>query len=250
MMPEQTPEIFREIFREILRPRRTVARALRRGLCAAVLLALPGCVTEGGGVHRTIVADGRVAIVAPYGFCVDESASRDDEDGAFVLLASCAALTRGAEAAVPAEDAILTVSVAPSPGPGGSPEDRALVLRRYFASELGRAVLARSGDPADVELLGTDTRGAVFLVHSVDRGPGLAEGLRPDSWRAVFEANGRIVTAAATGFASRPIGDQSARALLQDLAGRSRAATASLPDPTMAPSAASGAAPVPGGRSD
>ncbi|MCE8419526.1 hypothetical protein LZ190_12495 [Rhodovulum sulfidophilum] len=230
MMPEQTPDIFRKI----LPPRGAVARALPCWLFAAVLLALPGCVTEGGGVHRTIVADGRVAIVAPYGFCVDESASRDDGDGAFVLLASCAALARGAEAAVPAEDAILTVSVAPSPGPGGSPEDRALVLQRYFSSELGRAALARSGDPADVEVLETDTRGALFLVHSVDRGPGLAKGLRPDTWRAVFEANGRIVTAAATGFVSRPIGDQAARALLQDLAGRSRAATESLPDPTMA----------------
>ncbi|RAP40787.1 hypothetical protein BYZ73_13540 [Rhodovulum viride] len=206
-------------------PRRAIA------LTAAVLLALGGCVPGGDGVQRVTVAGDRVAVVAPYGFCVDEGASQDGEDGAFVLLASCAALVRAPGAPVPAEDAILTVSVAASPGPGGSPEDRALVLRRYFQSDLGRAALARSGEPDDVEVLDTETEEGLFLVKSIDRGPGLAEGLRPDAWRAIFEANGRIVTAAATGFVAHPLSDPAARSLLRDLARRSLAATEALPDP-------------------
>ncbi|MBK1634972.1 hypothetical protein [Rhodovulum adriaticum] len=213
----------------------------------AAVLALPGCLDTAPQVGpdgqfysrkappEIVVADGSVAIAAPYGFCVDKSALRQGTDGSFVLLASCAALTGADNAPNPSPDALLTASVAGNPGPGGSAADRAVVLERYFGSEAGRAALARNGRADTVQIDGMDSRDGLFFLHVTDRGPGLGKGLRPDTWRAIFDVQGRIVTASVTGFADRPISDAASRALLRDFATRIRRQTARLPAPGTAP---------------
>ena len=78
--------------------------------CAAGLLV--GCVMEGGGSAPTSVSVGdQITVAGPSGYCVDTSASRTGDSGAFVLLGSCASISRSLMAARPKYPAILTASV-------------------------------------------------------------------------------------------------------------------------------------------
>lgn len=220
-----------------------IDRLSRRGGTLAAALMLSGCLAAGVGDGRdsaqappqVTVADGEVVIAAPYGFCVDRSALREGTAGAFVLLANCAALTRAPNAPRPSPDALLTASVAANPGPGGRAEDRALVLARYFGSQAGRAALARDGQAASVEIDQMFDRDGLFYLHVTDRSAGLGAGLSPAYWRAIFDVNGRIVTASVVAYENRPVSDAAARALLGDFAVRIRRATARLPAPGAAP---------------
>ncbi|TCM75456.1 hypothetical protein [Rhodovulum steppense] len=172
------------------------------------------------------VADGTIAVTGPRGFCIDPAATRDGDDGAFVLLVSCAALADRPDAPAPEVDALLTASVAVNPGPGGRPGDRNHFLRRFFSSEEGRAALARDGRADSVTVERMEERDGLFVLRARDHSTGLAEGLRNDYWRAIFDVNGRIVTASVVGFAAAPLGEAAALALLFDLATRIRAASA------------------------
>ncbi|MBN2907654.1 MAG: hypothetical protein JXJ18_13170 [Rhodobacteraceae bacterium] len=206
-------------------------------------LALSGCVGTGpqagsgtGGFafsraapQKLAVAGGTVTIAGPQGFCIDGRASRDGADGAFVLMASCAAITRNRKAPVPPEEALLTASVSPQPGPGGSAKDRALVLKRYFASDEGRAALARDGRPGSIAIDEMRDRDGLFLIHARDRSAGLASGLRDDFWRAIFEVNGRIVTASVVGMEAQPFSTSTGLNILRDFAARIRTESARLP---------------------
>ncbi|TCO73517.1 hypothetical protein [Rhodovulum euryhalinum] len=214
-------------------------RSIAAGLVA---LALAGCVGGGPGAtaglggfaasraapQKVTLSDGVVAIAGPRGFCIDGTATRDGENGAFVLMASCAAITGRRTAPTPATDALLTASVAANPGPGGSPEDRALVLARYFSSDEGRAALARDGRAASVTVDQMFDRDGLFFLRARDRSAGLKAGLRDDHWRAIFEVNGRIVTASVVGFETTPISDEAALAVLREFADRIRTASARL----------------------
>lgn len=172
--------------------------------------------------QKVSVAGNTVVISGPYGFCVDDRAMRDSEDGAFVLMASCATITGGQDAPTPTAHVLLTASVAANPGPGGSAEDRALVLAQYFSSEEGRAALARDGRAENVEIHQMFDRDDLFVLHASDRSAGLGAGLRNDYWRAIFDVNGRIVTASVVDFADAPVDDEMRLALLRDFAARIR----------------------------
>ncbi|TCP40610.1 hypothetical protein [Rhodovulum marinum] len=238
-------------------------RAGRPVLAGLVALALSGCVAAGpeattglGGLlqsraapQKVTVAGDTVAIAGPRGFCIDGTATRDGVEGAFVLMASCAAISGRRNAPVPATDALLTASVAANPGPGGTPEDRALVLARFFASDEGRAALARDGRAASVEVVEMFDRDGLFVLRARDRSAGLGAGLRNDYWRAIFDVNGRIVTASVVGFDDRPISDKAGLAVLRDFAARIRAESAALtpdagtPEAPAMPAAATAPAP-------
>ncbi|MEX5730089.1 hypothetical protein Ga0609869_003442 [Rhodovulum iodosum] len=202
----------------------------------AALALLAGCMETGAGAgtggfafsraapQRIAVSDATVVVVGPPGYCIDRRASSDRAEGAFVLLANCAALG-GGTGAVPPVPAILTATVAKEAAPA-RPAARAALLRRYFASEAGRAALARDGRAASVTILETRNGDGLFLLHARDTSAGRDAGLRDDYWRAIFEVNGRVVTASVLPFEARPISDATALALLQGLAGRTRAASA------------------------
>ncbi|SIO51791.1 hypothetical protein SAMN05444722_2981 [Rhodovulum sp. ES.010] len=210
-------------------------------LAGLAALALAGCAggpdaTAGfGGLsfsraapQAVTVAGDTVTIAGPAGFCVENNATRDGDDGAFVLMASCAAVTGRENAPTPASDALLTASVAANAGPGGRPEDRAIVLERFFASEAGRAALARDGRAASVEVDEMLDRDGLFVLRARDDSAGLFPGLRNDYWRAIFDVNGRIVTASVVGFKARPISDRAGLAVLSDFADRIRTESAAL----------------------
>jgi hypothetical protein len=170
--------------------------------------------------HQLRVAQGSVVISGPDGFCIDRSASRDDDEGAFVLLASCAALEGSPGAPRAPAPVLLTASVAPRPGSGGRPEDRAALLSRYFSSDEGRAALARDGRAEHVAVDRMFARDGLFLIHARDRSAGLGPGLHDDYWRAIFEVNGRLVTASAVGIDKAPIGNDVVLSTLRQFADR------------------------------
>jgi hypothetical protein len=208
------------------------AAPLALGLAA---LSLAGCAdgTGPGGLvvgraapQSMRVAQESVAILGPSGFCIDRAASHDGDEGAFVLLASCAAIS-GAGAA-PASPMLLTASVAPQPGPGGRPEDRAAVLARFFASDEGRAALARDGIAGNVVIDRMFEHDGLFLIHARDRSGGLGPGLRNEYWRAIFDVNGRMVTASAVALDRLPVADETSLAMLRQFADRIRDESARL----------------------
>ncbi|HDR27975.1 hypothetical protein [Rhodovulum sp.] len=196
-------------------------------MAALAALALAGCLDGAGRAapQAVAVAGGSVAIAGPSGYCVDTAATHDGEQGAFVLLGGCAALSGAPDAPSPVRNALLTASVAANPGPGGRPDDRAVMLSRFFEAEEGRAALARDGNAASVTVMQTFERDGVFVLRARDRSAGLAPGLRDEYWRAIFEVNGRIVTASVIGFADAPLDEEAALALLLEFAARIRAAS-------------------------
>jgi hypothetical protein len=75
-------------------------RGARRGaLCAALLLALPGCLALGPQrpqkpLTKATLGTGAVRLSAPRGYCIDSSSLRRlARNGGFALLAPCTQLT-------------------------------------------------------------------------------------------------------------------------------------------------------------
>ena len=65
-------------------------------------------------------------------------------------------------------------------------------LAAFFASQQGRATLARSGRAGDVKIIAALSAGDAFLLHLQDRNVG-------EYWRAVIGVKARLVTLSATG---------------------------------------------------
>jgi hypothetical protein len=79
-----------------------ISDRLRRFGALAALALLPGCIGglggggTGGAPAQAVVTSDLIVITGPRGFCVDESATRAENDTAFVLLGNCAAISNPA----------------------------------------------------------------------------------------------------------------------------------------------------------
>lgn len=156
------------------------------------------------------VLDDKVVVAAPDGYCIDNLATISGRRAAFVMMASCRALTGDSHAANPAVPGLLTASVDAGEQPLPAMEE----LNRYFDTERGRAALSRSGNGGSMTLGPVFSHGNVLYLNAneADAGPMLAG----HSWRAVFEVNGQIVTATLRDFAEQPIAqDEGFRTLRQ-----------------------------------
>ncbi|RYH10962.1 hypothetical protein [Tropicimonas sp. IMCC6043] len=171
-------------------------------ICAATLAQAATLRGESDGLAaqtRLPVTGSSVVVAAPRGYCIDPLASIEGARAAFVLMASCHSVTGDRRAPHPAIRGLLTASVDGSRNELPSPRE----LGRYFASEAGRAALARSGDAAATELGASFSRNGVFFLQARETGGDPAFGGR--SWRAVFELNGRMVTATFRDLAGFPV---------------------------------------------
>jgi hypothetical protein len=164
------------------------------------------------------VADQSVIVAGPPGYCVDRGLSRMGDGAAFVLLGSCASISGSAAAPMPSAPAILTVSVSEAVGEAVDIE----ILRAFLATRDGKAALSRSGDPASVGILETRSSGGVLYIHARDTSAGVMPGMADTYWRALFELNGRLVTAAVVGMDRRPIAPEEGLATLKSLTERLR----------------------------
>lgn len=197
-------------------------------------LMLAGCMESGGGlvsrlsspVDRVSVADNRVTVTGPSGYCVDRNATRARVQPAFVMLASCAAVSRNADAPAPRVPALLTATVANQTAPVPASEIESETFRAFFTSTDGRAALARDGRADSVEILDMFRQSGVFFIHANDHSAVTETNLREDFWRAIFDVNGRTVSASLFVFRNRPISDDAGLSTLNEFASRIRAASA------------------------
>lgn len=188
---------------------------LRMAVLGAMLGTLAAC-DAGTGAQTTAqvtVSSAGVTIGGPAGFCVDRRSTKETDQGSFVLLGSCAAISGSATLQRPAAPALLMASVSGTGG-GVSVAGSFATLDTFFGSEQGRAALSRTGDPATVKVLDTTGRGDVFYVHARDTSAAIAQRADEEYWRAIFNVKGRIVSASVMGLKDRPISSDTARQLL------------------------------------
>ncbi|MBT8477075.1 MAG: hypothetical protein HKO95_14975 [Rhodobacteraceae bacterium] len=198
-------------------------------------LALAGC-TSGinvglglGGLsftraapERISVAGDSVIVAGPPGFCIDRSALKDSQQGAFVLLGSCASISRDAGQPRPDIPGLLTVSVSPLGVVSGPPDELLAGLSEYLQSPQGRATLSRTGDASSVDILETQLDGDMLYIHARDRAGPQPEALEDDYWRALMAVDGRLVTASVVAFSRQPMTREAGLAVLDSFARRLR----------------------------
>lgn len=170
------------------------------------------------------VAGGAVTIAGPAGYCIDTAASRDGGQGAFVLLASCAAIGNRAAFGRPRAVALLTATVsADAAVPAGLTVE---ALKTLTSTPTGRGALARDGNASSVAVLAArEAPGALFL-HLRDTSQGGAAGLGRDYWRGLFAVAGHVVTITVNSFDGRALTPAAGFATLDAFAARIRAENA------------------------
>jgi hypothetical protein len=172
---------------------------MRRFGAVAVLALLPGCIGglggggTGGAPAQAVVTSDLIVITGPRGFCVDESATRAENDTAFVLLGNCAAISESRRADQPDVPVVLTAAISEA-SDGGSISESLSDLDAYFRSEDGRALLSRTQDAESVNVIETLVEADQFLIHASDTSTGAMEGVAQDYWRAYFDMGSRIAT--------------------------------------------------------
>lgn len=209
----------------------------RTGLLLAAGLGLAACdggdiVGMGLGLSRSApqaiaVAGDSVVVAGPPGYCVDRAASRDGQK-AFVLLGSCASLTRSADSPSPAEPGIVTVVVSSDPAAYIDVDSSLPALTAFMKSDQGKAVLSRSGRSADVEVLGTRSQEGVLFLRLRDRSGGPLAGAAPDYWRAILDVNDKLVTISVLGFDDSPMSEAAGFAAIATAAARIRSGSRQL----------------------
>jgi len=198
------------------------------GIALAALTILSGCVGTGGGFalpksapEQIRVANREVLIAGPKGFCVDPTETRDTGDSAFVLLGSCAAIANSRSKPHPKVPAILTATVSRKstnpPITGSMP-----ALADFFTSKAGRAALSRDGNADTVEVVKTLDRDGVFYIRARDSSSDILAGATDEYWRALFDVNGRIVSASVFGLREHPIASVKGFEVLQGFTNRIR----------------------------
>ena len=193
---------------------------------AAGLLALCACVeTTGPSAPRAVsVLEGAVTVAGPRGFCVDRGESGGDADEAFVLLGSCAALSRSAADPAPAVLAVLTASVVEGAVPASGLRDAFPQMAAYLQSDEGRRVLSRRGDATSVVVSDVGVSDGALFLRATDSAAGGNAAVTPEYWRAILDLRGRMVTLTALGLKDRPATSGQVRAVLSDFVAAMRAA--------------------------
>jgi len=182
-------------------------------------------VTRGAPDRITVAEDGLV-VAGPPGYCVDRRLTRPDTSPAFVMMASCAAISGNPDQPAPAAPALLTVTVSPEIG-----RDVPLsALEAFVDSPGGRDALSRTGDGRSLEILDTRTDGDALFVHVRDAGGG-TRTLSDRYWRVLFPVNDRLVIGSVVALQAAPVSDAEGYATLVRLTDRLRREN---PDPVFA----------------
>lgn len=168
---------------------------------------------------------GKVIVAGPAGFCVDTSTSHDDGSGAFVLMGSCASISRSLIATRPKTPAVLTATISPG-APDGPPLAASFPeMAKFLASDTGRAALSRSGKANTVTIGLITAIDDVMYVRASDTAAAQGREVEPEYWRALFQVNGQIVTVTALGLTDYPIDADAKRALLDQMVTKIKASS-------------------------
>ena len=164
-------------------------------------LLLAGCVGGGGfgGSSARAVLQGQITVSAPAGYCIDDTASREADDRAVVLMGRCDGRSK-------VQPAVLSYSVGPAGSAGamaaGGPE-----LAGFFTSNAGRATLSATGRAKDIQITEALGAGDAFLMR-------LRQADEPSYWRAFLSLNGRLVSIAVQGSPNTPLPPDTGREIL------------------------------------
>jgi len=245
-------------------PRLCLARGARAALATGLCVALAAC---GGGFKggatsgaagtsflrkapESVLAKGTdIQIAGPQGYCVDRTASRVSDGSSFVLLGNCAAIAKSSRAPQPRQRAVLSASVGEAqegPALSGQIEQ----LNSFFYSDQGRALIAKSGNAADVQIQDTFFRNDTFFLRARET-EGAAPELGPERWRAVMQLNDRLVSLSVMEAADAPMSADGGLSLISEFARNVRnanqpgTATAVAPTPVVAPAPVTTPAPAP-----
>ncbi len=178
----------------------------RRALaCAALLLALPGClgpVAEGPQrpVTQIVLGAGAVRVSAPRGYCIDDGNLRSlAGGGGFALLAPCAQLTGTPGQAV--APALMTVSVMRQARDAAPPDAESLV-----------AAIA----PAPVGAQGQEA--GLAYAQVMQGGEAVLPGGDPRHWRGARSVGGYLASLSLYAPEGSALAGREGRLLLADLA--------------------------------
>jgi hypothetical protein len=181
-------------------------------LAVAVGLALGGCVAPRlpealselpflPETRPVVAAGGSVRVTPPQGYCLDQGASHSDAGGAVLLIGRCSVLSG-------VDPAVITVTLG-ARGSARALEVPETDLAAYFASDDGRAALARSGRPADVRLREVRRVGQTIVLHLDDARAG-------ETWRAMTAVADRLASVSVLPPGRTPLAPARARTLLDD----------------------------------
>lgn len=196
------------------------SRAARFFVSWVLFLSLIGCSNDAGGakfgfsapetraatanksgaLQSASLANGRVVVRGPVGYCIDRKALKRGSTSGFALLAACDALSGDPDSHSVAP-AIMTVQVLA----------RGLNREQPSASDLTKAL-------APAKILSDEDGDGLTLVHVASGGnQGMPSG-DPRYWRGAMVINGHIVGLAVYGFKGGAISGTAGRASLIALA--------------------------------
>ncbi len=197
-------------------------RPVRVLVAGALLVLLAACSQTGGGggvlagmsrataPTTTRIANGRINVAGPQGFCVQKSTRINSGGGGFVALGQCASISGNPADATVANPALLSVTATPlSDNAQATPE----ALRRYFTEGDGR------GGVKSARL-----EGGVLFIRASDRSARRPAGLSNSYWRALYQSNGYLISLSVSGLADSPISEATGRRLLGEFLQAMRAA--------------------------
>lgn len=192
---------------------------LRLGALALALLLLAGCFeTEtlgalgprgatASGPNAVSVLGGAVTVAGPEAWCIDESATRESETSAFVLMLRCRPGGRPAP--------VFGIVITDMRVPEGDRQQQLEALAGFLVTEAGRGQLSRRGRAADVAIAATRQRDGALWLHLTDTGN--PEQFLPEYLRVVMPLAGRLVTISALSLHGAPVGAAAAEAAMADL---------------------------------
>ena len=196
-----------------------------RFLVVGTFAALAACdfepVSRSVPTTNTVTLPDGLVISGARGWCVDAATTRSVDASTVVIFGSCAALSQDAAQPRPSVSGIVSISVENSSA-SALPFD---VVETFLLSDAGHAALARDGTAESVEILETDVRGDMLVVHAIDRS-GVPSSAAEEYWRALFDLDGRAVTVSLVAASNARAPDAAWRAALDEQVARLKSANA------------------------
>lgn len=158
------------------------------------------------GPAAVAVLDGSVTVAGPAGYCVDDTATRESDSEAFVLLVRCSATSRSS----PILSATVTGQLAASTADPANLSQ----LGAFLDTRGGRVQLSRRGNADDVRILQTQVEGGALWLRIEDSGN--PDTFEPGYWRAILPISGRVVTLSVLSARAHPVGEERGLRALRD----------------------------------
>lgn len=159
------------------------------------------------GPNAVSVLDGTVTIAGPDAWCIDESATRESETSAFVLMLRCRQGGRPAP--------VFGIVVADMRVPEGDRQRQLESLAEFLVTDAGRGQLSRRGRAGDVTIAARQQRDGALWLHLTDTGN--PEQFLPEYLRVVMPLAGRLVTISALSLQGAPVSAAAAETAMAEL---------------------------------